>query len=120
MNTARLRKYLEPSQVQQLLDAFVRDTQQLGESDQPIRNRSALSAALQHAVVHAERADEAWSAWSSRFRTRLLTAALSLERSRECGCPVLEIRSYDERTGRVLASSLYMLTETGAWVRCVE
>lgn len=120
MHTMRLRTFQEPSRVQQLLDAFVLATQYRSESDRPIRNRSELPSALKRVVARAEGAQAVWNAWQSGPRIRLLTAKLSLECTRRRAVPVLEIRSFDERTGWVVGSGYFVLNGENGWARCKE
>lgn len=120
MHTERLRKIQPPSRVQQLLDSFVMETQAIAESGTRIRDRTALPSPLQRAIIRAETADDAWSAWVYGSQSRLFTAHMSLDQSRERGVPVLEVRSFEEKTGRVISSGWFMLTNRGDWSRCNE
>ncbi len=103
METVRLRKIQQPSQVERLLEGFV---------------LRALSPQLQRVVQRATQKGNVWACWADSYNTWLFTREMSLPLSRERGAPVLRVYLYDE-AGELKEPGIWVADQEGKWSRCV-
>src|ERR1700730_18983103 len=96
METARLRKMQQPSQVERLLEALVTRGNLLPKECYQIRASGALSSQLQRVVEQAIEKGHVWACWADSHHTWLFTCEMSLPVYRERGAPVLQVDLYDE------------------------
>ena len=117
MDTLRLKSIQIPDRTLSLLESFARSNLQIPPEAHQLTSLGELPAQLRRHVGPGPDQQYVWYAWSAGGRTWLLTGALSLERSRERGRPVLEVRSYDEH-GYLEESAAWVRTRADEWERC--
>jgi hypothetical protein len=117
METVRLRRIQEPSQVERLLEAYVARGELLPKDAFQIRAMRALSPQLQRVVTRATQKGHVWACWADSYHTWLFTCEMSLPLSRERGAPVLLIDQYDE-AGELKDSGTWVSDQDGKWRRC--
>jgi hypothetical protein len=118
METVRLRKIQQPSQVERLLEAFVLRGSLLPNECYQIRASGALSPQLQRVVDLATEKGRVWACWVDSYHTWLFTCEMSLPLSRERGAPVLQVDLYDE-AGELKDAGIWATDQEGKWGRCV-
>ena len=118
METLRLRRIQEPSQVESLLEAYVSGVGRLPQGAYPVRDRSGLPSRVQVIVSRALTQGHVWSAWECGARFWLFTGEMSLALSRERGTPVLVVHVYNE-DGEVVDSGTWRYA-VGRWSRCAD
>ena len=91
METVRLRKMQQPSQVERLLEALISRGNLLPKECYQIRASGALSPQLQRVVERAIEKGHVWACWADSYHTWLFTCEMSLPMSRERGVPVLAV-----------------------------
>ncbi len=119
METMRLRAIQMPSRVEELLDSFISSSTIVPSGSRKIRRGSDLPVVLQDLVVQSTKADREWSCWTDDHRIWLFTAEMSLDLSRERGCPVLQVNSYAE-DGVLIESGSWLSDRDGKWRRCAD
>jgi hypothetical protein len=119
METVRLRKIQERSQLERLLDALASRGGLVPQGSFQIRAPRALSPQLQRVVSRATQAGHVWSCWADTEHAWLFTCQLSESRSRERATPVLEVERFDE-TGELKETGAWEVDEEGRWRRCVD
>ena len=117
MDTLRLKTIQIPDRTLELLESFAWSNQRVPPGAHRLQSLNELSPELRRHVGSGPGQQYVWYAWSTGVRTWLLTGALSLERSRERGRPVLEVRSYDEH-GYLEESAAYVRTRSDQWEQC--
>ncbi len=90
METIKLRRLQQPSDVEKLLGAYVWDSGLLPNDAHQIRDRAELSKELRRILGLAIGTGQAWSCWAHNLHTWLFTAEISVALSRERGAPVLQ------------------------------
>ena len=116
METARLRKMQQPSQVERLLEALVSRGNLLPQECYQIRASRALSSQLQRVVEQAIEKGHVWACWADSYHTWLFTCEMSLPLSRERGAPVLQVDLYDE-AGDLKDAGVWVTDQEGKWTR---
>ena len=96
METLRLRKIQQPSQVERLLETFVARGNLLPKDCYQIPDSRALSPQLQRILAREVQKGHVWSCWGYGLRIWLFIADMSLELSRERGAPVLQLNVCDD------------------------
>ncbi len=117
METVRLRRIQEPSQVERLLEAYTSRSGLLSKDSHQIRSSRALSPQLQRVVTGAGEKGHVWACWADSHHTWLFTGEMSPALSRERGAPVLRVDQYDE-TGELKDSGAWFSDQQGKWSRC--
>jgi hypothetical protein len=117
METMRLRKIQQPSQVERLLESYVSRSELLPRDSFQIRATRALSPQLQRVVTRTTQNGHVWACWADSHHTWLFTCEMSLPLSRERGSPVLLVEHYDE-SGELKESGAWMSDQEGKWRRC--
>jgi hypothetical protein len=117
METVRLRKFQQPSQVERLLEAFASSSGLLSKDSYQIRTARSLSPQLQRVVTRAAEKGHVWACWADSYHTWLFTCEMSLPLSRERGVPVLLVDQYDE-AGELKDSGTWVSDQGGKWTRC--
>ena len=118
METVRLRKMQQPSQVERLLEALVSRGNLLPKECYQIRACRALSSQLQRVVEQAIEKGHVWACWADSRHTWLFTCEMSLPMSRERGAPVLQVDLYDE-AGELKDAGVWVTDQESKWTRCV-
>lgn len=95
MQTMRLFAYQRPSRVEALLESLLQARGRLPGKARKVTDRSELPSALQKIVIKLHNNERVWNAWTDEDRIWFFTAEMSLELSRERGCPALQVGSYD-------------------------
>jgi hypothetical protein len=113
----RLQAYQRPSRLELLLDSLVIAQKWVHVGADRIGDRSELPSVLQKLAMTAVKGEGTWRAWVAHDGIRLFVTEMSLDLSRERGCPVLKVTSYEDR-GRLLNFSLWVQLADGAWHRC--
>jgi hypothetical protein len=117
METQRLKLVQVPNQVLYLLESFACDNLGVAAGAYRLRALQELPSQLRRHVGDGPGQQHVWFAWRIDDRTYLITGAMSLERSRERGRPVLEIRSYDV-DGSLIEFAIWVRTGFDRWERC--
>jgi hypothetical protein len=117
MQTMKLRALQQASRLELLLDSLVTSQNWVPPGARPITDRSELSSALQKLAIKVAKSEGAWRAWEGYDGVRLFIAEMSLDLSRERGCPVLKVSYYTD-AGRLQLYSLWVQLTDGAWRRC--
>jgi hypothetical protein len=90
VETLRLRKIQQPSQVERLLETYISRSTVLPQGSYQIRDPASVPAGLQRILSHATEQGKVWSCWrTSSSDTWLFTCEMSLPLSRKRGTPVL-------------------------------
>jgi hypothetical protein len=119
METAKLRSVQQPSQVEQLLEAYVFRGSLVPPRAEQVRDPHALHLGLQRILTRARQQGQVWACWTRGLHTWLFTAAMSLPLSRERGMPVLQVSLYDEG-GELKEAGTWVTDRTGQWCLCGE
>jgi hypothetical protein len=119
METRRLRKLQQPSQVERLLDTVISRAKLVAENSYPIRDPKALPANLRRIALQSVKDGQVWACWTSGQRYWLFTAEMSLEASRERKKPVLRVKCYDD-SGDLTEAATWMANLDGQWGRCSD
>lgn len=115
MDTTRLRSIQRPSGLEKLLDALVRKSDILPQSElHTLRDPGALPTELQEAIKAASCIGRAWRCWSDGHRTWLLTAEVVAALSRQRRSPALQVNVYDTR-GELERSGVWVCEWDGKW-----
>jgi len=117
MDTSRLKSIQVPDRTLSLLESFARSNLKIPPDAHQLKSLNELPSQLRRNIGSGPDQQYVWYAWSDGVRTWLLTGALSLERSRERGRPVLDVRSYDEH-GYLEESAAWVCTRAEEWERC--
>jgi hypothetical protein len=116
METVRLRKLLQPSQIEVLLEALVSRGNLLPKDCYRIRDPQTLPSQLQMIVARAVSEGRIWACWANAHYTWLFTSEMSLHLSRERGTPVLLVNRYSEN-GELEDTGPWMADAAGRWQR---
>ena len=116
METLRMRRIQEPSQVERLLDAFITRGNLFPEGAYQLRDPRSVAAQLHPILSRATHEGHAWACWVDRSHTWLFTCEMSLPLSRERGAPVLKVSRYDE-SGELRDVGTWSLDRDARWVR---
>ena len=117
METLRLRRIQQPSQVERLLDTYIARSTVLPQGSYQIRDPDAVPSALQRIVRQATQQGKVWSCWrTSSSDTWLFTCEMSLPLSRKRGTPVLQVCLYN-KDGSLRDSDSWTTDPEGAWQR---
>ena len=117
MESVRLRKIQEPSQLERLLESYVSRGDLIAKDAFQIRATRALSPQLQRVVARATQKGRVWACWADSHHTWLFTCEMSPPLSRERGAPVLQVEVYDE-AGELKESGTWVSDQEGKWLRC--
>jgi hypothetical protein len=119
VETRRLRRLQQPSQVERLLEAYVTRGNFLPEGAYRVRDPEALPAKLRRILIRATGQGEVWTCWTYGVRFWLFTGNMSLPLSRERGTPVLRVSLYDDE-GELKEAGTWMAAPGGKWQRCAD
>jgi len=115
--TVRLRTLQQPPpHVERLLDGLVTRAHLVPEDAYQIRDQASVPRELRRIAKLAAVNGRAWSCWTHRIRTWLVTGEMLIPLSRERGAPVLQVDVYDEDGPK--DSGLWMIARDGKWSRC--
>ena len=117
METLRLRKIQQPSQMERLLEALVTRAKIVPAEAYQIRDRKALPPALERALAAGEPEGRVWGCWAHGSQLWLVSGEMSLPLSRERGAPVLNVRIYGE-DGELRDAGTWVPDHHGKWQRC--
>ena len=117
MQTMRLFAYQRPSRIAALLESLLQARGLLPGKARRVTDRSELPSALQKIVLKSQNTERVWNAWTDEDRIWFFTAEMSLELSRERGCPALQVGSY-ELDGKLRAWQLWAYLKDGTWQQC--
>jgi hypothetical protein len=117
MQTMRLFAYQRPAQVEALLESLLQAREHFPRTARKVTDRSDLPSALQKIVIKLNSTDRVWSAWGGADRIWLFTAEMSLDLSRERGCPALQVGSY-EMDGKLKVWQLWVCLKDATWQQC--
>jgi hypothetical protein len=116
MQTMKLRTLQQPSELAMLLESLVVSQNWVPAGAPVVTDRSELPSALQKLAINAVKNEGAWRAWQCHDGARLFVTAMSLDSSRERGCPALTVHYYNDQ-GRLQYYSLWIQLASGAWQR---
>ncbi len=119
METLRLRRIQQPSEVRRLLEEFVSHGSFLPKDCYQVLDPSALSPQLRRVLAGEAEQGHVWACWANNFQTWLFTCEMSLTLSRERGAPVLKVNLYGEM-GELKETGTWLAAREGQWSRCVE
>jgi hypothetical protein len=117
METQRLKTIQVPDHTLGMLESFAITVLGVPPEARRVNRLAELPPQLRRHIGTGPGQQYVWFAWSAGERTSLLTGTLELERSRERGRPVLEVRSYDA-DGLLEEASAWVRTGPTEWVRC--
>jgi hypothetical protein len=117
MQTMRLRSIHSPAIVLGMLESFAICEMTLPAEARRLFRLSELPDQLRRRVGGGPDQQYVWLAWSASDRTFLLTGALAVERSRERGTPVLDVRIYNP-DGQLEEAATWLRTGGNQWERC--
>lgn len=117
METLKLRRILEPSVVERLLDAFISCAASLPRAAYQVRDSRELPQNLRSIVARAMGQRETWASWAHDSRIWLFVCEMSLAPSRERGAPVLLVRHYDEDAAVTDSGTRRYAPGPGTWTR---
>jgi hypothetical protein len=117
MDTVRLRTIQQPTMVERLLESLVMSCIQPAGGVRRVLDRSELPGKLHRIAIRSKKSEHVWGAWTDDRRVWFYTAEMSMDSSRERGCPVLDVRSFDEE-GQIRESGSWVRVRDGAWQRC--
>ena len=116
METQVLKAIQDPNRTLELLESFATNVLRVSASAGRVNRLDDLPLQLRRHVGVGPGKQYVWFAWCVDERVSLLTSALSLERSRERGRPVLEVRSYDA-DGLLDEAATWVQTGATEWAR---
>jgi len=119
MQTLRLRKLLQPSQVERLLEACATRSGVLPEGAYQLRDPDSLPLELRRVLNQIAETGRVWTCWAYATHIWLFTGEVSLPLSRERRAPVLLITLYGEG-GELQQAGTWMTNSEGAWRRCPD
>jgi len=120
VETLRLRRIQQPSQVERLLDAYISRSTVLPQGSYQIRDPNAVPTGLQRIVSQATEQGKVWSCWrTSSSDTLLFTCEISMPLSRKRGTPVLQVCLYN-KDGSLRDSDSWTTDRAGTWQRSSE
>ena len=115
----RLKRILQPSSVQRLLEAVVTRALLVPREWYQVRDPAGFPESLRRVVARTASTERVWSAWTDGHRISLFTSEMSLDLSRERGAPVIQVAEYHEN-GELRAAGHWLYDKAGAWRRCAE
>ena len=74
-------------------------------------------SALQKLAMKAVKAEGAWRAWTSHDDFRFFVAEMSMDLSRERGCPALKVHHYNDQA-QLQQYGVWIALPRGEWQRC--
>ena len=107
-----------PPHVERLLDGLVVRARLVPRGAYQIRDPASVPKDLRRIAKLAAVNGRAWSCWTHRIRTWLVTGEMPITLSREHGAPVLQVDVYDEDGPK--DSGLWMIGRDGRWMRLEE
>jgi hypothetical protein len=120
VETLRLRKIQQPSQVERLLETYISRSTVLPQGSYQIRDPASVPAGLQRILSHATEQGKVWSCWKiSSSDTWLFTCEMSMPLSRKRGTPVLQVWLYN-KDGSLKDSDMWTTDPEGTWQRSGE
>lgn len=119
METLRLRRIQEPSRVERLLEAYISRAGDLPYGSYQLRDPKELPKNLRTVLAQAVEQGEVWSCWARGSQLWLFTGHMPLDRSREYGAPVIQLRVYDE-DAELKDSGTWRFEPRGTWTRCTD
>jgi hypothetical protein len=115
----RLRKLLQPSQMEVLLEALVVRGGLLPKDCYRIRDPKTLPSPLQLIVARTAADGRIWACWAATHYLWLFTCEMSLHLSRERGSPVLLVNRYRE-DGELQDTGPWMADAAGKWQKLAD
>ena len=119
METMRLRAIQLPGNAGALLDSFIRAAGNLPRDSRELSRALELTPTLEKVAQRSLEDGHVWRAYTDDHSMWLWDCEVSLDRSRERGLPVVEVRRYDE-SGAVEESGTWVRIHKNSWQRCNE
>jgi len=119
METMRLRAIQQPGNAGALLDSFIRAAGNLPCDCRELSRARELTPTLEKLALRSLEDGHVWRAYTDERAMWLWDCEVSLDRSRERGLPVVEVRRYDE-SGAIEESGTWVRIEKNSWQRCNE
>lgn len=116
-NTQRLRYIQHPSNAEMLGQSLFWCAIEMPRGASRTDDLAALPSKLQKVVRLLSTNSAAWFAYATSFSTRLFTAEVEFDLSRDRGRPVMRLREFNEE-GRVTHSELWVRLSNDEWTRC--
>ena len=116
MKTQVLKSIQIPNHTLALLESFATNVMRVPAGARRIGRLDDLPLQLRRHIGVGPGKQYVWFAWSIEDRVSLVTGAFSLERSRERGRPVLEVRTYDAE-GLLDEAATWVRNSTNEWAR---
>jgi hypothetical protein len=101
------------------LDSLVQGRELRPSGARKVPDRSELPSTLQKLIFQSIKGGRVWSAWVDEDRIWLFIAEMSLEPSRERGCPALQVSTYRE-DGRIKEWRQWANLNNGTWQPCTQ
>src|SRR6478735_1041325 len=119
METMRLRAIQQPGNAGALLDSFIRAAGNLPCDCRELSRARELTPTLEKVALRSLEDGHVWRAFTDDRAMWLWDCEVSLDRSRERGLPVVEVRRYDE-SGAIEDSGTWVRIQQNSWQRCNE
>lgn len=119
METMKLRAIQHPGHAVELLDSFIRLAANLPRESHRLTHDSQLTPSLEKLAQRSADDGNVWRAWTDDRAIWLWTCEVSLDRSRERGLPVMEVRRYDE-FAQIEERGTWVRVQNDRWQRCTE
>ena len=119
MHTLRLRKLLQPSYIERLLEACATRSGLMPEGAYQLRDPDSLPPELRRVLNQITGTGQVWTCWAYATQMWLFTGEVSLPLSRERRAPVLRVSLYSE-DGGLKESGAWMTNPDGHWHRCPD
>ena len=117
MHTMKLRTLQQPSRLELLLDSLATAQRWVPSGAPLVTDRSELMSALQRLAMKATKGDGAWRAWTCHDGIRFFVAEMSMDLSRERGCPALKVHYYNDQ-GQLQQYGVWVQLPGGVWQPC--
>lgn len=119
METLKLRRVQQPSEVERLLESCIPSLEVLPDGAYPVRDERSVPRELRAILKSAAASGRSWACWTRGIHTWLFTCELSLALSRERRMPVLQISVYGD-DGALESTGTWARNRGGAWLKCAE
>ena len=119
METLRLRRIQELSHLERLLEAYISRDGDVPYGSYQLRDPKELPKSLRAVLAQAVEQGGVWSCWVSDSHLWFFTGPMPVDRARELGAPVIELRVYDE-DAELKDSGAWRFGPRGTWTRCAD
>jgi len=116
MEMVRLRRIQRSSEVQELLESYISQSQVVPKGSYQIREPGSVPRDVRKVLTQAVKEGQTWSCRAHGLHTWLFTCNICGSLSRERGAPVLQVSLYGD-DGGLQDWGTWMPDQTGRWCR---